>query len=81
MYKQTTFIITAAILLTAAVALALYTVSTANAQSNNTSAGGSNMTSTNSTKAKITVTNPITGVTIGTVLRKTVLVLVLAAAI
>jgi hypothetical protein len=66
MYKKTTFIITAAILLTAAVASALYTVNAVNAQSNSTSAGGGNMTNANATKAnKITVTNPMTGVTIG----------------
>jgi hypothetical protein len=64
MYKQTTFIITAAILLTAAVASALYTINAANAQSNST--GGGNKTNANASKAKvITMTNPSTGVTIG----------------
>ena len=63
MYKQTTFIITAALLLTAAVASALYTINTANAQSNST---GGNKTNANASKAKvITMTNPSTGVTIG----------------
>jgi hypothetical protein len=64
MHKQTTFIITAAILLTAAVASALYTINAVNAQSNNT--GGGNKTNANASKAKvITMTNPSTGVTIG----------------
>ena len=44
MHKQTTFVITAAILLTAIVSVALYTVKAANAQSNMTSASGANMT-------------------------------------
>jgi hypothetical protein len=44
MHKQTTFVITAAILLTAIVSVVLYTVKAANAQSNMTSAGGGNMT-------------------------------------
>jgi len=44
MHKQTTFVLTLAILLTAIVSAALYTVKAANAQSNMTSAGGTNMT-------------------------------------
>ena len=45
MYKHISFVITAAVLLTALVSVALYTVHTANAQSNMTSAGGAkNMT-------------------------------------
>jgi hypothetical protein len=61
MHKQTTFVITAAILLTAIVSVALYTVKTANAQSNMTSAGGANMTKNmtgaagNMTKTKIMI--------------------------
>ena len=66
MHKETTFIITAAILLTAAVASALYTINAVNAQSNSTGAGGGNNTNANASKAKvITMTNPTTGVTIG----------------
>jgi hypothetical protein len=38
MYKQTTFVLTAAILLTAIISVALYTVKVANAQSNMTGA-------------------------------------------
>jgi hypothetical protein len=64
MHKETTFIITAAILLTAAVASALYTINAVNAQSNSTGAG--NNTNANASKAKVvTMTNPTTGVTIG----------------
>jgi hypothetical protein len=44
MNKQLTFVITAAILLTAFTAVALYTVNAAHAQGNATSAGGANMT-------------------------------------
>ncbi|MBV9176068.1 MAG: hypothetical protein JO327_12730 [Nitrososphaeraceae archaeon] len=84
MHKQTTFIITAAILLTAAVASALYTVNAVNAQSNSTGAGGANKTSAqsnstgaggatkpnaNASKAVVTMTNPVTGVTIGKILK------------
>ena len=66
MHKETTFIITAAILLTAAVASALYTINAVNAQSNSTGAGGGNNTNANASKAKVvTMTNPTTGVTIG----------------
>jgi hypothetical protein len=49
MHKQTSFVLTAAILLTAVVAAALYTVNAANAQGNATSPGG-NMTAGNATK-------------------------------
>jgi hypothetical protein len=48
MHKQTSFVLTAAILLTAVVAAALYTVNAANAQGNATSPGG-NMTASNAT--------------------------------
>lgn len=66
MHKQTTFIITAAILLTAAVASALYTINAVNAQSNSTGAAGGNNTNANASKTKvITMTNPETHVTIG----------------
>jgi hypothetical protein len=45
MYKKTTFVITAAMLLTAIVSVALYSVKAANAQGNMTSAGAAgNMT-------------------------------------
>jgi len=49
MYKQTSFLITAAILIAAAATVALYTASTAIAQTNmtksaNMTAGGGNMT-------------------------------------
>jgi len=50
MHKQTSFVITAVILLTAVVSIALYTVKAANAQGNMSSAGkamnatGGNMT-------------------------------------
>ena len=50
MHKQTSFVITAVILLTAVVSIALYTVKAANAQGNMSSAGGSNMTKSNMTK-------------------------------
>jgi hypothetical protein len=48
MHKQTIFVITAAIVLTAVVSAALYTVEAANAQGNATSPGG-NMTAGNAT--------------------------------
>jgi hypothetical protein len=51
MHKQTMFVITAAILLTAIASAALYTVKAANAQGNMTSAGGTNMTKGNMTGA------------------------------
>jgi hypothetical protein len=51
MHKQTMFIITAAILLTAIVSAVLYTVKAANAQGNMSSAGGANMTKGNMTGA------------------------------
>ncbi len=58
MHKQTSFIVTAEILLTAAIAVAFSTVNTANAQSN--------MTNASAAKTKeITTTNSSTGVTIG----------------
>jgi hypothetical protein len=44
MYKQISFMITAAILLTALVTLALYTANAANAQGTPTSTAGANMT-------------------------------------
>jgi hypothetical protein len=53
MHKQTMFVITAAILLTAIASATLYTVKAANAQSNMTSAGGTNMTKGNMTGAAI----------------------------
>jgi hypothetical protein len=59
MHKQTTFIIiTAAILLAATLATALYSLKEANAQTNKTSAGG------NKTEP-VTSTNPLNNVTIG----------------
>jgi Spy/CpxP family protein refolding chaperone len=59
MYKQTTFIIiTAAILLAATLATALYSLKEANAQTNKTSAGG------NKTE-HVSSTNPLTNITIG----------------
>jgi hypothetical protein len=57
-HKQTSFIVTAEILLTAATAVAFSTVNTANAQSN--------MTNASAAKTKeITTTNSSTSVTIG----------------
>jgi hypothetical protein len=44
MRKQTTFVITAAILLTAIVSVVLYNVKTTNAQGNMSTASGANMT-------------------------------------
>jgi hypothetical protein len=53
MRKQTTFVITAAILLTAIVSIVLYNVKTTNAQGNMTAAGAAkNMTSAMSTVGK-----------------------------
>jgi hypothetical protein len=49
MRKQTTFLITAAILSTAIVSVALYYVKTTNAQGNMSSASGVNMTKGNMT--------------------------------
>jgi hypothetical protein len=60
MHKQTTFVITAAILLTAIVSVALYTVKAAYAQGNMTSAGGANMTK-NMTGAAGNMTKNMTG--------------------
>jgi hypothetical protein len=51
MRKQTTFVITAAILLTAIVSVVLYNVKTTNAQGNMTTASGANMTKANMTAA------------------------------
>ena len=51
MHKQTTFVITAAILLTAIVSAVLYNVKATNAQGNMPSAGGANMTKGNMTGA------------------------------
>jgi hypothetical protein len=51
MHKQTSFVITAAILLTAIVSAALYTIKAANAQGNMSSAGAANMTKGNMTGA------------------------------
>ena len=54
MRKETTFVITGAILLTAIVSAALYTVKAANAQGNMSIAGGANMTKSNMTKGNMT---------------------------
>ena len=54
MHKQTTFIITGAILLAAIASATIYTVKAANAQGNMTSAGGANMTKGNMTKGNMT---------------------------
>jgi hypothetical protein len=54
MHKQTTFLISAAILLTAIASATLYTVKAANAQGNTTSAGGANMTKGKMTKSNMT---------------------------
>jgi hypothetical protein len=51
MRKQTTFVITAAILLTAIVSVVFYNVKTTNAQGNMTTASGANMTKANMTAA------------------------------
>ena len=51
MYKQASFVITAVILLTAVVSIALYTVKATNAQGNTSTAGKSNMTRGNMTSA------------------------------
>lgn len=65
MHKHILFVITAAVLLTALVSVALYTVHIANAQSNMTSAGGaknmtkaSNMTGATVNKTGIHTANP-----------------------
>jgi len=68
MHKQTTFIITAAILLTAIAAATLYTVKAANAQGNMTSAGGANMTGAAMGAAKNMTGNMSTA---GTAMNKT----------
>jgi hypothetical protein len=51
MRKQTTFVITAAILLTAIVSVILYNVKTTNAQGNMSNASGANMTKGNMSAA------------------------------
>jgi hypothetical protein len=51
MRKQTTFVIAAAILLTAIVSVVLYNVKTTNAQGNMTAASGANMAKGNMTAA------------------------------
>lgn len=61
MYKQTSFVITAVILLTAVVSIALYTVKAANAQGNMSSAGGANMTKGNMTGAAMGTAKNMTG--------------------
>jgi hypothetical protein len=66
MYKQTTFVLTAAILLTAIVSVALYTVKVANAQSKMTGAGGgANMTKSNMTNATSGAAKNMTGAAMG----------------
>jgi hypothetical protein len=64
MHKQTSFVLTAAILLTAVMAAALYTVETANAQGNATSTGG-NMTAGNATSPAGNATSPGGNMTAG----------------
>ncbi|MGC2574138.1 MAG: hypothetical protein WA364_21710 [Candidatus Nitrosopolaris sp.] len=63
MYKQTSFLITGAILVAAIVTVALYNVNVANAQANMTAGGGklANMTAGggNMTKANMTAGGPI----------------------
>ena len=61
MHKQTTFVITAAILLTAIVSVALYTVKAANAQSNMTSASAAGNMTKNMTGAAGNMTKNMTG--------------------
>jgi hypothetical protein len=61
MNKQTTFIITAAILLTAIASATIFTVKAANAQGNMTSAGGANMTKGNMTGAAMGAAKNMTG--------------------
>ena len=61
MHKQTTFIITAAILLTAIASAMLYTAKAANAQGNMTSAGPANMTKSNMTGAAMGAAKNMTG--------------------
>ncbi len=51
MRKQTTFVITAAILLTVIVSVVLYNAKTTNAQGNMTTASGANITKGNMTSA------------------------------
>lgn len=61
MNKQITFIITAAILLTAISSATIYTVKAANAQGNMTGAGGANMTKGNMTGAAMGAAKNMTG--------------------
>jgi hypothetical protein len=61
MHKQTTFVLTAAILLTAIVSVTLYTVKAANAQSNMTTGSGANMTKSNMTNATSGTAKNMTG--------------------
>lgn len=64
MHKPTIFmIITAAILLTATVATALYSLKEANAQANKTIAA--NKTSAGGKQERVTSTNPLNNITIG----------------
>jgi hypothetical protein len=63
MHKQLTFVITAAILLTAFTTVALYTVNAAHAQGNATGAGG-NMTK-NATAGAANMTKNATGAVAG----------------
>jgi len=66
MQKYISFVITAAVLLTALVSVALYTVHTANAQSNMTSAGGAkNMTKASNMTGATGNTTGATGNTTG----------------
>jgi hypothetical protein len=60
MHKQTMFLMTAAVLLSAVVAAVLYTVETANAQGNMT-AGGGNMTKGGNATAGGNMTNATAG--------------------
>ncbi|MDQ6865463.1 MAG: hypothetical protein M3044_16755 [Thermoproteota archaeon] len=68
MHKQTSFVITAVILLTAVVSIALYTVKAANAQGNMSTAGkamnntgGANMTKGNMTGGAMGAAKNMTG--------------------
>ena len=60
MHKQTMFVLTAAILLTAIASVIIYTTNTVNAQSNATSAGGANMTKGNMTNATSSAVKNVT---------------------
>jgi len=61
MYKQTTFVIVAAIFLTTIISAALFTFKAVNAQGNMTSAGGANMTKSNMTNASSGAAKNMTG--------------------